>query len=316
MKGYKAFNDDMTCRDKQYKVGETYQEDGELKICKHGIHFCERLIDVFRFYQPYPCGTKVCEVEVFGDVITDGFKSCTNKLKIVRELSWEEITNICNLGNYNSGLANVGEFNSGNCNAGSKNVGDANHGFANTGDYNVGDFNSGTFNIGQHNSGMCNLGSLNTGNWNAGNRNTGDWNISNCNNGCFNTIEPKITLFNKPSQLTFREWRHSEAQIILNSCPNPVTWVPDEEMTPEEKEDHPEFKTTCGYLKETAKDTRQIWWDNLSDNDKQVIISIPNFDVDIFYQCTGIRIKDVEKYKAGSTSFVLYYFTDEFERGD
>ena len=35
MKGYKAFNKDWTCRGKQYKVGETFEEDVQLILVKH-----------------------------------------------------------------------------------------------------------------------------------------------------------------------------------------------------------------------------------------------------------------------------------------
>lgn len=34
----------------------------------------------------------------------------------------------------------------------------------------------------------------------------------------------------------------------------------------------------------------QLWWNGLSDCDKQIIKSIPNFDPDIFYECTGIKV--------------------------
>ena len=89
MKGYKAFNYDFTCRDFQYEVGKTYEIEGKLKICENGFHFCEELGDVFRYYNFIPV-TRVAEVEVLGDVINEGNKSCTDKIKIVRELSLME----------------------------------------------------------------------------------------------------------------------------------------------------------------------------------------------------------------------------------
>lgn len=89
MKGYKAFNYDFTCRNFQYEVGKTYEIEGELKICENGFHFCEELEDVFRYYDFIPT-TRVAEVEILGNVITDFNKSCTDKIKIVRELSLRE----------------------------------------------------------------------------------------------------------------------------------------------------------------------------------------------------------------------------------
>lgn len=55
-------------------------------------------------------------------------------------------------------------------------------------------------NIGYNNSGNYNIGGRNSGNYNNGNRNSGDYNKCNFSNGCFNTVEPKIYLFNKPSE--------------------------------------------------------------------------------------------------------------------
>lgn len=89
MKGYKAFNYDFTCRDFQYEVGKTYEIEGELELCKNGFHFCKNLEDVFRYYNFIPT-TRVAEVDVLGDVINEGNKSCTDKIKIVRELSLSE----------------------------------------------------------------------------------------------------------------------------------------------------------------------------------------------------------------------------------
>ena len=34
----------------------------------------------------------------------------------------------------------------------------------------------------------------------------------------------------------------------------------------------------------------QAWWDKLPDSDRKIIESIPNFDPDIFEECTGIKI--------------------------
>ena len=49
-KAYKAFNSDMTCRSFKYKEGETYEFDGELKLCEQGFHACLSLADVFNYY--------------------------------------------------------------------------------------------------------------------------------------------------------------------------------------------------------------------------------------------------------------------------
>ena len=99
-------------------------------------------------------------------------------------------------------------------------------------------------------------------------------------------------LFNKPSDMTYREWMDSYARYLLNQIPkNVVEWVYEDDMTDEEKVENPTYKTTCGYLKILDEsECAQIWWDGLEDEDKKIIQSIPNFDPDIFRQCTGIEV--------------------------
>lgn len=38
--GYKAFEKDWTCLDKQYTCPGLFEEEGKLEICRNGIHFC------------------------------------------------------------------------------------------------------------------------------------------------------------------------------------------------------------------------------------------------------------------------------------
>ena len=158
--------------------------------------------------------------------------------------------------------------------------------------------NTGKGCTGLANTGNWNTGNCNTGNWNTGDRNTGDCNTSSFNNGCFNTIEPKIMLFNKPSDMTYRDWLNSDAKYLLNQIPKDVVeWVYEKDMTDEEKATYPTYKTTGGYLKVLDEsECGQIWWDGLSERKKNIIKSIPNFDAEIFEQCTGIKVdNEVQK---------------------
>ena len=132
MKGYKAFNNDMTTNhgdNTVYEVGKTYTVEGEIKICENGYHFCKKCVDVYDYYSK-PC--RICEVSVTGAVQTQGNKSVGRKLKILRELTADEISSLCNSGNWNSGNRNSGNRNSGNCNSGDWNSGDWNSGYCNT----------------------------------------------------------------------------------------------------------------------------------------------------------------------------------------
>ena len=202
-----------------------------------------------------------------------------------------------NTGNWNTGDRNTGDWNTGNrntgdWNTGNRNTGDWNTGNRNTGDWNTGDWNTGNRNTGDWNTGDWNTGNRNTGDWNTGNRNTGDWNTASYNTGCFNTEEQKIMLFNKPSNMTYREWIDSDARCLLNQIPKDVVeWVYEEYMTDEEKAANPTYETTGGYLKVLDEsECGQIWWDSLTDDKKNIIKSIPNFDAEIFKQCTGIKV--------------------------
>lgn len=92
MRGYKVFNPDWTCRGFQYSIGEIYEEDVKPLCCQKGFHFCTELKECFSYYSFDP-NNKVAEVEALGDIDTEriGNKHCTNKIKIIRELSWEEV---------------------------------------------------------------------------------------------------------------------------------------------------------------------------------------------------------------------------------
>ena len=49
VRGFKGFTKDFKCRDKQYALGQTYEE-AEASLCNHGLHFCEYPLDCFRYY--------------------------------------------------------------------------------------------------------------------------------------------------------------------------------------------------------------------------------------------------------------------------
>ena len=179
--------------------------------CNRGFHFCKELKDCFSYYCFDPLN-KVAEIEALGEIDTEatGRKHCTNKIKIVREISWEEVLKMINVGKANTGFGNTGNYNSGNYNSGHWNSGTRNSGNHNTGDYNTGDCNSGNLNDGRYNSGHWNSGNWNSGYYNCGNcndgsYNSGDFNKTNFSNGCFNTKGSKILMFNKPSDWSIED---------------------------------------------------------------------------------------------------------------
>jgi hypothetical protein len=271
--GFKVFRPDWTCdptgyNPKQYTCPGKFEEEGELDVCGHGMHFCQTAADCFNYYS-FNSENKVAEVIAYGEVRTEGDKSCTDKLEIVREIPWDEVLRIVNLGKNCTGRCNTGNRNTGNRNTGNRNTGN-------------------------RNTGDCNTGNRNTGNRNTGDWNTGDWNKSSFNTGCFNTVEQKIMLFNKPSDMTYRDWYESDARWLLNQIPKDVVeWIYSEDMTDEEKAEHLTHETTGGYLKVLDEsECGQLWWGSLSDRQKNIIKAIPNFDAEIFFQCTGIRVDE------------------------
>jgi hypothetical protein len=300
VKGYKVFDPDWSCRDKQYTCPGTFVEEVELELCGSGMHFCTELADCFNYYSFNP-KNRVAEVIAHGNILQGRTKCCTDNLEIVRELSWLEVLSLMNQGEGNTGRSNLGDYNSGNFNEGRNNTGGSNTGDYNVGDRNFGCYNSGSHNNGDHNSGYYNLGDFNVGNYNRGDGNigernngdynSGDWNLCDYSTGCFNTIEQTIYLFNKPSSWTREDWEYSRARKILSLAPrlNPTRWIYWKEI----EAPHPEAKMRTGYLERQWKSSSpQVWWDKLPEADKKTIMSIPNFDKDIFQRITAI---DVEK---------------------
>ena len=261
VKGYKVFNPDWTCKGKQYTCPGTLEEDVNPSVCNVGMHFCKNAADCFRYYDFDP-NNHVAEVIAHGTVAEGEDKCATNKLEIVRKIPWAEVLEIVNTGKACTGRCNSGDWNSGNR-------------------------NSGDWNSGNRNSGDCN-----SGDWNSGNRNSGDWNKTSFSNGCFNTVSPKIYMFNKPTDWTLEHWLNCRARYLLNQiddCPLEYVWF--DSMTDEEKAAHPEAKTTGGYLKErTTADNARKWWAGLSADDRNIIFSLPNFDAAIFKEITGIDV--------------------------
>ena len=299
MKGYKAFNKDLQCRGMQYEIGGTYELGDSPICCKKGFHFCKSISDCYIFYDMTD-ETRICEVEALGDVVTsDGIKYCTNKICVIREVentriksnTNETCTGFCNSGSWNRGNGNSGDWNSGNCNTGDHNSGNYNNGYMNSGNRNTGDYNSGNWNSGNRNS-----GSWNSGDFNSGYHNSGDYNSGDYNSGVFNTkLMPTIKMFDKDSDWTIEDWYKSKAYHVMEKGPVSYTdFIFECDMSEEEKENHPEYKIMGGYAKTiTVKaEDKQKWWNGLSDSDKQAVMSLPNFDADKFYLCTGIRVKD------------------------
>ena len=67
---FKGFNKDWQCRGYQFKVGKTFQHEGEVKACAGGFHSCEYPLDVFGYYAPYE--SRFAVVKASGQISRDG----------------------------------------------------------------------------------------------------------------------------------------------------------------------------------------------------------------------------------------------------
>lgn len=85
MKGYKGFEKGMICKGKQYAENTIFEEKNA-EICKSGMHFCKRPLDVLGYYEPTNEKGELndfAEVEALDECKTDDeIKYCTKKLKV------------------------------------------------------------------------------------------------------------------------------------------------------------------------------------------------------------------------------------------
>ena len=248
LKGYKGFNEDMTCRGFKYEIGKEYVHKGPIEVCSSGFHFCKKIEDVQKFYD-IEHNKILCEIEATGEVLEEDEKCTTNKIKIIREIEKEEMYELANEGRNNTGLGNTGD----------SNTGDSNTGYRNTGD-----------------------------------SNTGDWNKTNRSAGVFCNTEPKMVIFNKETDMTWKEWKNSEAYDILSKIIK-SKWILYNDMTVKEKSEQKHAKTCGGYLKETKRKTgSKEWWENLEMYEKATIVQLPNFDLDIFNDIMEFKVSKKE----------------------
>ena len=253
----KGFDKDLKCRGFQFEVGKVYDTgytEG-LELCSNTVfHFCDSLDKVHEYYSCIDEENRYCEIEVLGELIYNGNKCGSNKIKILREITGEELDNLKGHKNGNTGLFNIGRNNSG---------------YANSGD---------------NNSGNCNSGDNNSGN-----ANSGDWNKCDGSNGIFCTEEPTIRIFDKDTGMTLNEFRKSKYGKALRSVKLKLTeWI---KYTEEEMEEDKNKRLIGGYLKEYSyKEACANWWIELTEENREIIKSIPNFDKEKFYEITGINI--------------------------
>ena len=254
MKGYKAFNKDLTCRGFQYEIGKEFIHEGSIELCDRGFHFCKKIVDILSYYNLKDEDTRLCEIEATGKIIEDDNKCVTDKIKIIREISKEEMYMLGNEGIENRGLGNTGN----------------------------------------RNTGYWNTGDSNTGGYNTGDSNTGDWNKTNRSTGVFCNKEPRLIMFNKETNMTWEEWENSEVYDILtrNVKSQWISYSQmtneEKEKYPSAKNCGGYLKEI-----ERSKSSKE-WWKQLEMHEKATIIQLPNFDLDIFNDIMEFKITKEE----------------------
>ena len=234
----KGFDSDLKCRGFQFEIGKEFKIDlpegyklTKSDLCSDKVfHFCDGLSKVHQYYS---CNknNRFCIIEVLGQFCEEEDKCGSNHIRIVRELTGDELAIAKGLTNGNTGLFNSGYRNSG-------------------------DLNSGIFNK------------------------------TNGSNGVFCNVEPKICIFNIQTDWTLKEFYNSKYYDAILSSDFPLTeWKFD---------DNPAENGVYGKLVvNTYEDACRRCWDGMAKENKEIIKSIPNFNIDVFCDITGIDKSEV-----------------------
>lgn len=96
-KGYKGFKPGLKCfRNYQFVMGQFHTEHvdpNRIYLCGKGFHYCEKLKDVFKYYVNND-NHIFCEIEASGKIIKGSDKRVCQTIKLVKQLSKEEIEKI------------------------------------------------------------------------------------------------------------------------------------------------------------------------------------------------------------------------------
>jgi hypothetical protein len=107
------------------------------------------------------------------------------------------------------------------------------------------------------------------------------FNKTNGSNGVFCNKEPKICIFNIQTDWTLKEFYQSKYYEAICSSDFPLTEWKFKEKTPENGVDGE-------LIVNTYEEACQRWWDGMLAENKEIIKSMPNFDIDVFCDITGI----------------------------
>jgi hypothetical protein len=89
--GFKGFDLNLKCKNKQYIIGDKYHETS-VDLCHKGLHFCLNPLDIFNYYPP--ADSRFCLVLATGvspqNDKRDTKRVCTD-IEIIKEVSLQKI---------------------------------------------------------------------------------------------------------------------------------------------------------------------------------------------------------------------------------
>ena len=91
IKAFKGFTWDLKCRGFQFKEGETFEVQGEPKLCENGFHACEDPVDCFSYYAPSESEYHEVELEDVSPERKEDSKVVAKRIKIGAKLSLKDM---------------------------------------------------------------------------------------------------------------------------------------------------------------------------------------------------------------------------------
>lgn len=73
MRGFKAFNKDLTCDGKPYKIGGTYKSNKKPIPYEQGFDFYKTIAECYEDF-PMSEDTRICAVEATGDIEISSYR--------------------------------------------------------------------------------------------------------------------------------------------------------------------------------------------------------------------------------------------------
>src|SRR3990167_4723564 len=87
IQAFKGFDKDWKCQDHQFKVGESYEHKGPVKLCSSGFHAVEFPLDAWTYYKPSTSNFARVTLSNVTDERKDDSKRVGGKITVDAKLS-------------------------------------------------------------------------------------------------------------------------------------------------------------------------------------------------------------------------------------